>query len=107
MLLAVIGLIILGGVTVQGPGATGDTEAEPGAAVKQPASSRESSEAKLPSVCTATPTVAYAFMTRGALPLWSVWDAYFEGCEQGAAVPVVHSQGAVDDSELRRVPRIC
>ena len=28
-------------------------------------------------------TVVYAFLTRGALPLWPVWESYLAGCPKG------------------------
>jgi hypothetical protein len=37
-------------------------------------------------------TVAYAFLTRGTLPLWDVWEVYFAGCPNGSIVPVIHAQ---------------
>ena len=39
-------------------------------------------------------TVAYAFLTRGSMPLWSVWEAYFAECPADSAVPIFHSQNA-------------
>ena len=39
-------------------------------------------------------TVVYAFLTRGALPLWPVWESYLAGCPKGSATVVVHTQGS-------------
>eukprot|EP00900_Chrysochromulina_parva_P013167 jgi/Chrpa1/21851/Chrysochromulina_OHIO_Genome00025422-RA len=51
--------------------------------------------------CSDPPTVAYAFLTRDALPLWSFWEAYFAGCPAGTAIPIVHSQKSISDAALR------
>ena len=51
--------------------------------------------------CSDPPTVAYAFLTRDALPLWSFWEAYFAGCPAGTAIPIVHSQKSIRDTALR------
>lgn len=37
-------------------------------------------------------TVAYAFITRSTLPLWSSIDRYFSTCPAGSALPLVHTQ---------------
>ena len=37
-------------------------------------------------------TVAYAFLSEGALPLWPVWHKYFAGCPAGSSIALVHSQ---------------
>ena len=37
-------------------------------------------------------TVAYAFLSDGALPLWPVWHKYFAGCPAGSSIALVHSQ---------------
>lgn len=56
--------------------------------------------------CSDPPTVAYAFLTRDELPLWSFWEAYFAGCPAGTAIPIVHSQESISDAALRnRVTR--
>ena len=52
--------------------------------------------------CSDPPTVAYAFLTRDALPLWSFWEAYFAGCPAGTAIPIVHSQKSIRDTALRK-----
>ena len=51
--------------------------------------------------CSDPPTVAYAFLTRDELPLWSFWEAYFAGCPAGTAIPIVHSQESISDAALR------
>jgi hypothetical protein len=51
--------------------------------------------------CSDPPTVAYAFLTRDELPLWSFWEAYFAGCPAGTAIPIVHSQKSILDTALR------
>ena len=43
---------------------------------------------------------ADAFVTRDALPLWSVWEAYFATCPAGTAIPIVHSQESLADAAL-------
>ena len=48
----------------------------------------------LPPASACDETVAYVFLTRNDLPLWSVWTAYFDTCPAGSAVPIVHSQNA-------------
>ena len=63
----------------------------------------------------ATHTVAYAFLTRGEMPLWSLWESYFESCERGikgepssrhvahAAVPIFHAQDISSHQTLREM----
>lgn len=60
-------------------------------------------------------TVAYAFMTRGAFPLWPIWQAYWRSCTMGAigvvstkdvagsAVPLFHAQDVSSHETLRRM----
>lgn len=47
-------------------------------------------------------TVAYAFLTRGHMPLWPLWAAYFEGAG-GAAVPIFHAQDLESHDRLRNL----
>ena len=37
-------------------------------------------------------TVGYAFLTKDELPLWPVWERYFEGCPRGSYTVAVHTQ---------------
>jgi len=60
-------------------------------------------------------TVAYAFLTRGPLPLWPLWEEYFQSCGMGArgvagstlsaggAVPIFHAQDVSLHDEIRRI----
>ena len=45
-------------------------------------------------------TVSYAFISRGALPLWPLWQEYFDGCG-GRAVPIVHAQDISSHASLK------
>ena len=45
-------------------------------------------------------TIAYAFLTRSSLPLWSTWESFFSGCAPGSSVPIIHSQNASSASRL-------
>lgn len=47
-------------------------------------------------------TVAYAFLTRATLPLWSVWEQYLRGCD-GRAVVLFHAQDLTIHDYLRNV----
>ena len=46
----------------------------------------------VPSQCVSQVTVAYSFIARNSLPLWSIWQRYFASCPAGSAIPLVHSQ---------------
>ena len=47
------------------------------------------------------PVVVYAFISRGQLPLWSIWRPYLESCPRGApGVPIVHSQRAATSEHV-------
>ena len=39
-------------------------------------------------------TVLYAFLARDALPLWQVWEAYWDGCPMNSYAIAVHTQNA-------------
>ena len=67
-----------------------------------------------PSEAHAHHTVAYGFLTRGPLPLWPLWEQYFESCANGAAgvtaspldagsaVPIFHVQDVSYHNAIRR-----
>lgn len=40
----------------------------------------------------ATDTVAYGFLTRDLLTFWDLWVRYFDHCQHGTAVPIMHTQ---------------
>ena len=42
-------------------------------------------------------TVVYAFLARGTLPLWPVWESYLAGCPKGSSTVVVHTQGSLSE----------
>lgn len=42
------------------------------------------------SLCSST--VAYTFLAEDRLPLWPVWQRYFEGCPAGSYTVLVHTQ---------------
>ena len=52
-------------------------------------------------------TVAYAFLSEAALPLWPVWHKYFAGCPAGSSIALVHSQNrTVRDFTFHEIQRL-
>ena len=48
----------------------------------------------------AHPTIAFAFLTRSKLPMWHLWQAFFNTCAPGTALPIVHSMDSAGSAEL-------